>query len=69
MIATEDEQETVVDHFEMQKAGPDELIFAQKEVGDCPMLSFRMQLPMPWQDAQNSKEALIFTATPVKQFF
>lgn len=48
MIATEDEQETVVDHFEMQKAGPDELIFAQKEVGDCPMLSFRMQLPMPW---------------------
>jgi len=31
----DDEQETVVDHFEMQKAGPDELIFAQKEVGDC----------------------------------
>ena len=47
MIAAEDEQETVVDHFEMQKAGPDELIFAQKEVGDCPMLSFGMQ-PMPW---------------------
>ena len=43
MIAAEDEQETVVDHFEMQKAGPDELIFAQKEVGDCSMLSFRMQ--------------------------
>lgn len=31
----DDEQETVVDHFEMQRAGPDELIFAQHEVGDC----------------------------------
>ena len=41
MTATEDEQETVVDHFEMQKAGPDELIFAQNEVGDCATLSFR----------------------------
>ena len=35
----EEEQETVVDHFEMQRAGPDELIFAQHEVGDCAVLS------------------------------
>jgi hypothetical protein len=34
----QDEQETVVDHFEMQRAGPDELIFAQHEVGDCAVL-------------------------------
>lgn len=31
----EDEQEMVVDHFEMQKSGPEEVIFAQNEVGDC----------------------------------
>ena len=31
----EDEQEMVVDHFEMQKSGPEETIFAQNEVGDC----------------------------------
>ncbi len=59
MTATEDEQETVVDHFEMQKAGPDELIFAQNEVGDCAMLSFRNAM-MPWQDTSNGKEVVIF---------
>ncbi|CAJ1362555.1 unnamed protein product [Effrenium voratum] len=31
----DEEQEMVIDHFEMQKANPDEIIFAQDEVGDC----------------------------------
>ena len=43
----EEEQETVVDHFEMQRAGPDELIFAQHEVGDCAVLR---RLDAPFQD-------------------
>ena len=35
LFFAEEEQEMVIDHFEMQKANPDEIIFAQDEVGDC----------------------------------
>lgn len=50
-VPAEEEQEMVVDHFEMQKAGPDELIFAQNEVGDCVVLS------CPWELASRDRNS------------